>query len=270
VFLSGSLPAVLPVLLLAVAGLIGTRATRGFSVTVAVWLVVPLALELALSVVRTNLFRSRYWIADIPPVAAAAGLGLAVLAEAVWRPVVAHAPGGATRARTLVAAGAVAAVLATALGAQVATQAREQGRLRAASGHHSENLGPLLSAVDSLRARHPGIPVLISSGPASGIIGAARPELQAGNALRRLDPAGASVYTVPAPQGVVRAAITGSRLVLWVFRGPLTAPAAAKRIPHGLAGLHLHVTGLVRAGRWTVIVLGRPGGSIIATSTANH
>ncbi|HEY3409442.1 MAG TPA: hypothetical protein VGK53_14820, partial [Propionicimonas sp.] len=56
-----------------------------FSRSLMIWLVTPLFLALAAAAVRTNLFRIRYWIAFLPPLAALAGLGTAALVAGVVR-----------------------------------------------------------------------------------------------------------------------------------------------------------------------------------------
>lgn len=268
ILLSTAPPAVAVVGVLAVVGLIGSRATRGFSVTVLVWLVVPLALELALSVARTNLFRSRYWVADLPATAAAAGVGLALLAQWAAAPL-ARALAEPSGVVSRLLRGAVAsAVVVGILVVQLSAQSPAQAHLRAPRGHHSENLAPLLAVIDQTRVHHPRIPVLISSGPASGIVGAARPDLELRNPLRRLDPSLATVYTAPSTPAAVRPRIAGTALVLWVFRGELSATQAAARIPHGLSGLHARVVRAIPAGRWTAVLVHL--GRITAAATTGH
>ncbi|MFZ0530069.1 MAG: hypothetical protein WAL91_05985 [Propionicimonas sp.] len=257
-FLSTSPAVIAGTLALAIVGVIGNRRTRSFAVAMLVWLVVPLAMELAVAALRTNLFRSRYWVADLPPLAALAGLGLMIVAKAVnglvvrlfrsvgsWRPVV-------TGARVV----AVSAIVAGALALQVSLQAPEQIHLRGLHGHHGENLAGVRLIVDETRAQYPGLSVGLSSGTASGILGAAWPDLEAQNPLRRFDPSVPTVFTVPSSQAAVRESIRHSQRVLWIFRGSLDAAAAADVIPHGLAGLRMRVQWAVPAGSdWTAILL---------------
>lgn len=263
VFLTTSTPAITLVFVLATIGVIGTKRTRPFAVAMLIWLLVPLVMELGLAVVKTNLFRSRYWVADLPPLAALSGLGLMIVAQAVsgmlarpFRTAAAARNPAVTGVRALTALTVLAGVLAL----QGATQATEQTHLRAPTGHHGENLSSVMRLIDRTRTQYPHVRVLISSGPASGILGAARPELQTQNPLRMLDPTTTTVYTVPTSQTSARAAVRHSVPLLWIFRGvALDARTAAARIPHGLGGLHMHVRWAVPAGpSWTAILL-QPG-----------
>jgi hypothetical protein len=158
-----------------------------------------------------------------------------------------------------------------ALAVQGVAQAHEQAHLRSPRGHHSETLSGVLSVIDQTTRVHPHVPVLISSGAATGSLGAARPPLLAENPLRVLDPRVPTVYTVPASQAAVRSRVRHSHVLLWIFRGSLTATSAAGRIPHGLAGLHLHVRWAVveGGGRWTAILL-QPRASIGTTATPHR
>ena len=261
------------VLALALIGLVGARKTRPFAFAMLIWLLAPLVLELGLSALKTNLFRPRYWVADLPPLAALAGLGLMLLARAVANLIGHSSPVRATGGHPLlVAARAVVTVvvLTLILGVQGTVQASEQKHLRALHGHHGEDLAKVLRVIDQTTAKYPHLKVLISSGPASGILGAVRPALEADNPLRTFDPAARTVYTVPSSQASVRAAIRHSRPLLWIFRGvPLNAHSAGARIPHGLAGLHMHVIWALPAGNsWTAILLQPRSGRNTTTITA--
>lgn len=268
-FLSTRPVVIAVVLTLAIVGVIGTRRTRPFALAMFLWLLVPLGLELVLAALKTNLFRSRYWVADLPPLAALAGLGLTVIAAAVNNLLTAMfrtGPGARRPVATAVRVLMVAALLTGILALQATLQAHEQNHLRSLRGHHGEDLAGVLRVVDQTRAGYPHLEVVISSGAASGILGAARPALQAQNPLRQFDSSVPTVFTVPATQASVRAAIRHSRQVLWIFRGALDAHSAAARIPHGLAGLHMHVRWAASAGHtWTAILL-QPG---VSVTTAN-
>lgn len=274
-FLSTKLAVIAPVLVLAVLGVIASRRQLRFAIGLAVWLLVPLVMELGLSVVKTNLFRSRYWVADLPPLAALAGLGLLAIARAV-NVLVGRLSGEGrigfpSRAVAVVLkALGTGAVVAGLLSLQVTLQAPAQNHLRSLHGHHGEDLAPVLGIIDRTMAEHQGLRVLVSSGAASGILGAARPQLQDHNPLRGFDPAVPTVFTVPAGQATVRADLGKAKELLWIFRGALDAPSAAARIPHGLAGLHLHVRWAVPAGHtWTAILL-QPGTPSIGTTTTGR
>lgn len=243
----------LPVALLALTGLfVRVDGRREFARGLLIWLVTPLALAIALGIVRTNLFRLRYWIAFLPPLAALAGLGILFLATAVARSI-RGIPGAWGRGLARVAAVAVAIV---ALGIQAAVAAQPQQQLRSADGH-SENLGRVMAIIAQARSAHSGLIVAISAPTANGMLAAVEPGLQRQNPLQYLDPTVPTVYTSPTPARVVRDALaSGPHEVLWIHRGPQAAATMAHHLPKALAHLHPSVVWTKSAGTdWSAVLL---------------
>ncbi|MFT3968929.1 MAG: hypothetical protein QM695_01275 [Micropruina sp.] len=247
------------VLLLALVGLFWKSQPGGrhqFPLSLLIWLVVPLGLGLAVGVMRTNLFRLRYWIAFLPPLAALAALGLVAIAGLVagWvgqsRP--AGPASGSPGAR--MAAAVTVAVLLT---VHVVAVLPAQRHVRAPGGH-SENLAGVFAAIAATRAEYPGVRVVITKG--NGTIGAADPALMADNPLSRIHPAQPTVYSTPPSAASVRDALAGQRYLLWIYRGTVTSAEAAQQIPAALADLHPTVLHATPAGKaWTAVLLELPG-----------
>lgn len=257
--LTYALPVSAIVLILALVGLFGRPGgRRELPVSLLIWLAVPLALALAVGAVRTNLFRLRYWVAFLPPLAALAALGIVAVAgllvQLVWRARAADASSWSGGAR--VAAGVTALAL---LAVQVATVLPAQRFVRSANGH-SENLSGVFAAISDARAEHPGIPVVITKGNANGMIGAADPAVMANNPLSRIDPSAHIVYsTVPSAEAV-RTSLAGDRYLLWIYKGTVTAAEAARGVPAALADLHPTILHAAPAGTgWTAVLMELPG-----------
>ncbi|MFT4227174.1 hypothetical protein [Micropruina sp.] len=253
-----ALPVSTVVVILALVGLCSRPGgRRELPVSLAIWLVVPLALALAVGAVRTNLFRLRYWVAFLPPLAALAALGIVAVAglvvRLVWRARAADAASWSGGARVTV--GVAALVL---LAVQVATVLPAQRFVRSASGH-SENLSGVFTAIADARAEHPGVRVVITKGNANGMIGAADPAVMANNPLSRIDPSAHIVYsTVPSAQAV-RASLAGDRYLLWIRRGDVSAAGAARQVPAALADLHPTILHATSAGKgWTAVLMELP------------
>jgi len=252
-------PAVsIPVLLLALAGALSrVDRSREFPRSLAIWLCVPLVLEIGLGAVRTNLFRLRYWIAFLPPLAALAALGIVMLATAAAR-LVRRVPirsGGWLGRGTAV----LAAVLV--LGVQAGATLQPQEQVRAPDGH-SENLSRVMAIVGEAQAAHPGLVTAITSATASGMLAAADPKLLAENPMRRLDEAAATVYTSVTPASVIRERLIGAHDVLWIHSGSESPAGAVRLIPHVLRTLHPTVLWARAAGTgWTAVLLKLPRGS---------
>lgn len=243
---------------LALAALGASRCIKGdharFARNLLVWLCTPLVLELALAVVKTNLFRLRYWIAFLPPLAALMALGAVTLASAVVGTVRRPdgGPGASRRSRAVALATLVATV---AIAAQVAVGMSSQLVVRAANGH-GQDLARVLTLVAQTRDQQPGIPVLIDNRSATGMLGAAEPALEARNVLRHLDPSASYVYTTLTHTKTVRAQLAGTTSLLWIYRGELAAAQARSRMPHNLSALHPNVVWMKPAGPgWTVLML---------------
>lgn len=210
-----------------------------------IWLCVPLALELALGAVRTNLVRLRYWIAFLPPLAALAALGAMALAVGL----------GARLRRGTARETAAVALAAALLGLQLTVTLGSQLALRSPAGH-GYDLAPVLADVAADRAAHPGLIPVIGDSRSAGIFAAAAPALQSGNPLERLDPAKARVYTSRVPVSVVQRRLAGPHTLLWIYRGTLRATDARAEMPRALAALHPRVEAVRPAGPgWTVLLL---------------
>lgn len=217
---------------------------RTFPRSLLVWLLVPLTLEIALGVVRTNLFRLRYWIAFLPPFAALAALGMVAVATSIVRLV---SGGRAARATTLIVLGL--------LGLQVVAALPTQLQIRTADGHN-QDLTKVLAVLARTRAKYPGLVPVIADHSAVGMLAAADPPLLAENPLMQLDPSARSVYTTAMPSRVVRRRLAGSRDLLWIYQGQLNAAEAPHRLPRALAQLRPAVVWATPAGTtWTTLLL---------------
>lgn len=248
------------VLALAAVGAMGC--VRGdhvrFARTLLVWLIVPLALELALAAFRTNLFRLHYWIAFLPPIAALMALGAMTVASAVAT--TAQRWGGGTGPALAAKAEAplIASVALAAICVQIPAGLPAQLAVRSATGH-GEDLSGLLTLVAQARDEHPGVRVLIDNRSATGIIGAADPRLEAENPLRRLDPSSPVVYTRLTSTRSVQAEIGDAATLLWIYKGNVTKAGAPGRMPRSLASLHATVVWATATGSgWTVLLLTVP------------
>jgi len=241
-----------PVLALALVGLLSrVEGKRQLPLNLLIWLVIPLTLAIGLGVMRTNLFRLRYWIAFLPPLAGLAGLGLLAVGTAIVRLAVrGFGTRGAAPARVL-----ASAVVLGVLGLQAAVTAQAQQQVRAIDGH-SEDLGPVLAAIARERAAHPGLVVAISSPTGSGMLAASDPALLAQNPLQHISATLPVVWTSPTAAHIVRQDLAGAHEVLWVHRGVGSPAVAARHLPHTLAQLHPTVISAQPAGPdWTVVLL---------------
>lgn len=230
------------------------RETRLFAVRLIVWLVVPLALEMYLGAVRTNLFRLRYWIAFLPPLAALAGLGAARLfilaTQLIGRHTrsATHSTARGLQTATLLIGAALLTVL------PLLTTMPAQQLIRS-SGGHGEDLSAVLAGIEHARSQDPAVRVVISNHSASGMLAAADPALIA-NPLLRLDPTLPTVYTTPVPTITATQQLAGARDLLWIYKGHISARRARRLLPPTLAPLHPSVTSATPAGRgWTLIEL---------------
>ncbi len=206
---------------------------------------------------RTNLFRLRYWIAFLSPLAALAALGIVSVATAAAR-LVRRVP---LRSGRWMGRGIAGLAVVLMLGLQVGVTLQPQEQVRALDGH-SENLSTVLVIVAEAQAAHPGLVTAITSATASGMLAAADPTLLAGNPMRRLDPAAATVYTSVTPASVIRGRLLGAHDILWIHRGPESPAGAVRLIPHVLAKLHPTVLWARAAGTgWTAVLLKLPRGS---------
>ena len=253
--MNDALPVSAIILILALAGLFSRPGgRRELPVSLLIWLVVPLAIALAVSVVRTNLFQPRYWLAFLPPLAALAALGLVALASLlvrlVWRVPAADAASWSPAAR--VGAGVTALLV---LAVQVAAVLPEQNYIRSARGHR-QDLSGVFAAIAQARAEHPEVRVVISQGNANGMIGAADPAIMANNPLSRIDPSTPMVYsTLPTPQAV-RASLAGEGYLLWIYKGEVTADKVARKVPAPLADLQPTILQVSPAGTgWTAVLM---------------
>lgn len=255
-------PSVLvPVLGLAVVGVLTvlSRERRAFVASLLIWLVVPLAGAITLGALQTNLFRYRYWIAFLPPLAALAGLGLAALAVLPVRlatrasGVVLRGHASAAR-RTGALAGAVVALALLWLQASVVLPA--QLAVRAPLGH-GEDLGGAIAALDSARARYPGVTAVFTAPFVSGMFGALDPALEKDNPLLWVDPAATTVYTSPTSPEVARQRLAADHTLIWILPGQWTARQALRKWPAD-AGPRPHVVSAAPAGRrFTAVLLTR-------------
>jgi hypothetical protein len=227
-----------------------------FSRSLTIWLVTPLLLELAAASVRTNLFRIRYWIAFLPPLAALAGLGTAALVAVVVRVLQPRLDQVSGRAVAPWASRGAAAMLAvTLLGAQAALTLHAQSELRSPAGH-GQNLTGILEVIARVREDNPGIRILIPSESGAGILACADPAFRS-NPMRHFDPKSPTVFTRPTSRAKVRVDLAGERRLLWVYQAPLdTFPA--DQVPPNLAGLGLEVTSVTEADLgWRALMLER-------------
>lgn len=251
------------ILVLAGLGVVAVRRPehRVLVTSLIVWLVVPLALGVAVGSVRTNLFRQRYLIAALPPFAALAGLGLAQLglfarSIAVRRLSRARVPGRATR---WVGLCCVVAVSLLGLVLQAALTLPTHAGIRTARGH-GQDLSGVLAEIDAARMRYGDLPVLLSGHVAPGVFGAVDPDLQRRNPLRQLDPSRATVYAVPTTPAVVRRRLGHAPAVLWVVPGAVSASEARGSMPRGLVTPRYQVVWAHSpTAKWTVLLLTDPG-----------
>ncbi len=248
------------VLVLALVGVLSRPGgRRTLPLNLAIWLVVPLALSVAVGAARTNLFRLRYWVAFLPPLAALAAVGIVSVAVVVVRlltgvtarALAAPAATGRRGAATAVLLGTVLALLA--LQAAVALPAQRQ--IRSPDGHDVE-LSGVLAALDAARLRDPGLVPVIANGTVHGMLSAVEPALLTENPFRQLDPALPTVYTVPVPAATVHRNLSGDRRLLWIYRGELSHAQASADLPGVLSALHPVVLRVDPAGPgWTVVLL---------------
>jgi uncharacterized membrane protein len=235
--------------LAAVGALSRVAGRRAFPINLLIWLVVPLSLEIVLGAVHTNLFRLRYWIAFLPPLAALAGIGALTLATASAR-LVGRLSGGRAAGLAL-----VTAVFAALLGVQLAATLQPQQQLRAIDGH-GENLTRVMAGITQERAAHPGLIIAISSATGSGIIAASDPPVLVQNPLRHISATAPTVYTTRTAAHLVRQSLAGGHDVLWIHRGTEDPAVAAQHLPHALAQLHPTVLWSRSAGLdWTLVLL---------------
>jgi hypothetical protein len=255
---SGPPPASAVLLGLALAGAaLGLKGRLApFSRSLLIWLVTPLFLALAAASVRTNLFRIRYWIAFLPPLAALAGLGTAALLAGA-----AHVVGprlALSRGRAIpswASRGAAVTVAAALLCTHAALTLQAQSGLRSPAGH-GQNLTGILAVIAGVRADNPGIPILIPSGSGAGILVSADPAFRS-NPMRHFDPRSPTVFMRPTSRAKVRLELAGQRRMLWVYQAPLNAPPA-DQVPPNLAGLGLEVTSVTDADLgWRALMLER-------------
>ena len=246
-----------PVLLLVVVGAaVGVRGRRDFSFSLLIWLVVPLLLAIGIGTIKTNLFRLRYWVAFLPPLAALAALGvvaIAVAAAAAVRRIVHRADATTGEdGRPGAVWWATAAVL---VAVQFAVTLAPQQLLRSEIGH-GENFTEVMQAIERTRADDPQVIIAISSRSASGMLAAIDPPTLPGNPLRTLDPAAKTVFTVRTPSREVRRRLAGGQDVLWVYRGQATPDQAVAAMPRPLRHLRGTVVWARAAGAgWTVVLL---------------
>ncbi len=219
---------------------------RPFTVHLLIWLVVPLAGEVTLGALHTNLFRYRYWIALLPPLAGLAGVGLASLPVQLGRFVRRHRP--------LDRAGRAAAVLvghALALGIlvfQVGTTVPAQNEVRSPLGH-GQDLGRALALLDTARSQDPRVTAVFTNAPLSGVFGALDPGLQARNPLLQVDPSATTVYTSPTSAAVAMRMLATDTTLFWLLPGErTTAHQVLRSWPRDLAGVRPHVLWIAPAG----------------------
>jgi len=227
-----------------------------FSRSLLIWLLTPLFLELAAASVRTNLFRIRYWIAFLPPLAALAGIGTAALAGVLGRVLQPRralvsgpaAPGWAARASAVMVAVAL-------LGTHAALTLHAQSELRSPAGH-GQNLTGILEVIARVRQANPGIAILIPSGSGAGILASVDPTFRS-NPMRHFDPRSPTVFTRPTSRAKVRVDLAAEHRVLWVYQAPLdTVPT--DQVPPDLSGLGLEVTSVTEADLgWRALMLQR-------------
>ncbi len=227
-----------------------------FSRSLTIWLLTPLFLALAAASVRTNLFRIRYWIAFLPPLAALAGIGTAALVAGVVHLVGARLalPGGRAMS-SWASRGAAATVAVALLGMHSALTLQAQSELRSPAGH-GQNLTGILAVIAGVRADNPGIPILIPSESGAGILVSADPAFRS-NPMRHFDPKSPTVFTRPTSRAKVRRELAGQRRMLWVYQARLNA-LPADQVPPNLAGLGLVVTSVTEADLgWRALLLER-------------
>lgn len=236
---------------------------RDFPLSLVIWQVVPLALAIGVGAVRTNLFRIRYWVAFLPPLAALAALGVVAIAAVVVRLATALASGpgssGAAGPGSLALRAAFIMPICALLVLQVTIALPAQVRVRVSVGH-GENLAGVRTALADARVRHPGVRAAISAASVSGTLAAVEPGLLGENPLRRLDPAARSVYTTANSPATVRQRLAGATHLLWIHDGPLVPAELPVRLPRSLARLNPVVIEVRPAGPgWTTVLLQLPG-----------
>ena len=227
-----------------------------FSRSLIIWLATPLFLALAAASVKTNLFRIRYWIAFLPPLAALAGLGTAALVAGVVSVLEPRLTLPGERAiPSWASRGAAAAVAVALLCTHAALTLRAQAELRSPAGH-GQNLTGILAVIAGVRADNPGIPILIPSESGAGILVSADPEFRS-NPMRHFDPKAPTVFTRPTSRAKVRLELAGQRRMLWVYQAPQNG-LPADQVPPNLAGLGLEVTAITEADLgWRALMLER-------------
>lgn len=225
---------------------------RGLPIGLLIWLVVPLGLELAVGIVDTNLFRLRYWVAALPPLAALAGLGVMAVGEAVDRGVRrVWAP--SDRLGRVLAAGVALALLVL----QVTLTLPVQRHIRSASGHN-QDLSGVFAALAAARAQYPDVQPAIVYRSATALLSAADPAILEQNPMARLRPEIPIVYTTPNSPDEVRRQIGSARYLLWLRMGRRTT-SRPPRLPPELAALRPEVIWVRPAGTgWTTVLLKLP------------
>jgi mannosyltransferase len=237
--LAGAL-AVLAVIGFAASLRTGSATDRERAVTAGWWLVLPVALSLAVVVVRPGLLQPRYLHPALVPLSILAADGVVACARRAAR-----AGRSATRAVT-------ALVLLTVIALSIPSQLAVRD-----PAAHEAAAPALLAAVDAAFAQHPDARLFAGSTSASTLLSALRPELAEQDAARRIDPVGDQVWPRPRPRSVARALLDGTAPVIWVAPRRATSDSPPSRPPAVLLGSGFEIDSVVWAGKWFVVTLSR-------------
>lgn len=220
-----------------------------------IWWLVPLAFAWAIALVRLQLLRPRYWLAALPPVAALAAIGLAVVAEWVVRWVGAvRWPASLPWLRALATATALTTLLVVPAVVYLQEIRAPHQAIRKESGHGIE-LKQALRLVDRLLDAGGDRPVLFSPGTMAAVVMAASPSRGESNPLYDIDPWGTSIWPVRRSDEAVQASLVGVDRLVWLREKVDDIPPVEG--PDQLAGSGFEVSTVQEAGDWWVCELQR-------------
>jgi mannosyltransferase len=219
-----------------------------------IWAVVPMVLSIAAAAVRPPLLRTRYWMPVVVPLALLAAVGLLVVAELVWRALVARSAGRRT------AAVAAAVIVLAVVSVHAVLQVPRQLSIRAAGGH-ALSLQPALDNLDSLLSGEPDLPVTTTPYTRTTVTWAMRPSMIAGDVLWRLDQHGTEVWPVARDAADVAKRVEGHKTMIWIrarIAAASTTPTPKPTLPpKALSDLGFTVVSAERHGSWWVCILQR-------------
>ncbi len=225
--------------LVACSGLGLVDARRRLAIVAAwIWLLVPLALSIALGVVHPAFLRVRYWMPLAVPLAILAGLGAAEVGRvaARWRPWCGH----------LIAGGLIVLLAVASL--------PQQGAVRRGTGHDAD-LAPVLATVRKAQRAHHGARIVVTSNGASFYFAQPAPDLFGHNLLMSPDFTSINVWCRVASPSQRRARMDAAPSVIWIRWTPSASPPSAVTVSAELADAGLRPLSYTKIGpHWSVSV----------------